>query len=308
MIIDSTIFGMGRGAGNLCTELLTEYINDNYDGNYDIIPILKIIDEQINPIFANTPWGYSVPYYLAAKNHCHPNYAKYLVEKQTVPVEVINNLLKLVPNNKKSLYDTNLIRQIYLDNFSHKIDDTDTVKYLKETLEGKDLLVIAPGKTLMQEQEKIDNYIKSENPFIISLNFDPENYSQDLVFITNLKRFSSIENNDKPLVVTSNIESIPQNAKLLNYSSYLNNSRMFDNTALMLLKLLGKIGVKKVTFAGLDGFNTKTTENYISNEFVNNGKEGEEFDERNQIMSEELQKFAKKIDIKFLTKSQYTIN
>ena len=231
-----------------------------------------------------------------------------MVEKQTVPVEVINNLLKLVPNNKKSLYDTNLIRQIYLDNFSHKIDDTDTVKYLKETLEGKDLLVIAPGKTLMQEQEKIDNYIKSENPFIISLNFDPENYSQDLVFITNLKRFSSIENNDKPLVVTSNIESIPQNAKLLNYSSYLNNSRMFDNTALMLLKLLGKIGVKKVTFAGLDGFNTKTTENYISNEFVNNGKEGEEFDERNQIMSEELQKFAKKIDIKFLTKSQYTIN
>ena len=308
LIIDSTIFGMGRGAGNLCTELLTEYINDNYDGNYDIIPILKIIDEQINPIFANTPWGYSVPYYLAAKNHCHPNYAKYLVEKQTVPVEVINNLLKLVPNNKKSLYDTNLIRQIYLDNFSHKIDDTDTVKYLKETLEGKDLLVIAPGKTLMQEQEKIDNYIKSENPFIISLNFDPENYSQDLVFITNLKRFSSIENNDKPLVVTSNIESIPQNAKLLNYSSYLNNSRMFDNTALMLLKLLGKIGVKKVTFAGLDGFNTKTTENYISNEFVNNGKEGEEFDERNQIMSEEWQKFAKKIDIKFLTKSQYTIN
>ena len=92
LIIDSTVFGMGRGAGNLCTELITQYLNDNYDTNYDIIPILKIVDEQINPIFARTPWGYSVPYYLAATNHCHPNYAKYLVDKQTVPVEIINKL------------------------------------------------------------------------------------------------------------------------------------------------------------------------------------------------------------------------
>lgn len=31
IIIDSTVFGMGRGAGNLCTELLMQYINDNFD-------------------------------------------------------------------------------------------------------------------------------------------------------------------------------------------------------------------------------------------------------------------------------------
>lgn len=29
IIIDSSVFGMGRGAGNLCTELLTQYINEN---------------------------------------------------------------------------------------------------------------------------------------------------------------------------------------------------------------------------------------------------------------------------------------
>ena len=85
--------------------------------NYDIIPILKIVDEQINPIFAKTPWGYSVPYYLAATNHCHPNYAKYLVDKQTVPVEVINSLLKSIPKAKKANFDKDFIRQLYLDNF-----------------------------------------------------------------------------------------------------------------------------------------------------------------------------------------------
>ena len=45
IIIDSCIYGMGRGAGNLCTELITKYLNDNYAKDYKIPPLLKIIDE-----------------------------------------------------------------------------------------------------------------------------------------------------------------------------------------------------------------------------------------------------------------------
>ena len=47
IIIDSTVFGMGRGAGNLCTELLMKYINDNNGDNYEVNYILKIINENI---------------------------------------------------------------------------------------------------------------------------------------------------------------------------------------------------------------------------------------------------------------------
>ena len=112
LIVDSTVFGMGRGAGNLCTELITQYINDNYNGQYDIVPILKIIDEEINPIFTKTPWGYSVPYYLAAINHCHPDYARYLTDKKNVPVEIIHELLKTIPNDKKAIYDEELIKSL----------------------------------------------------------------------------------------------------------------------------------------------------------------------------------------------------
>lgn len=113
LIIDSSVFGMGRGAGNLCTELVTQYINNNCNGHYDIVPVLKIMEEQITPIFAKTKWGYSIPYYLAATNHCHPNYAKYLVEKETVSFEIINELLKSIPDNKKAIFDIDLIKKIY---------------------------------------------------------------------------------------------------------------------------------------------------------------------------------------------------
>ena len=304
LIIDSTVFGMGRGAGNLCTELLTQYINDNYNGNYDLIPILKIVDEQINPIFAKTPWGYSVPYYLAATNHCHPNYAKYLVDKQTVPVEIINHLLQTIPEEKKSSYDSNLIKQIYLDNFSNSIDDTETLTYLKNILAGRNILILAPGKSLTKEKDKVDDYISKYNPFVISLNFIPKEYRTDLAFITNMKRFESLEDYSMPLVISSNIENIPKQAKLINYSSYLNNSKMFDNVALMIFKLLIKIGIKSVTIAGLDGFSTIPTENYVANEMINNAKVSE-FDERNNIMSEELSSLESYIEIDFLTSTLY---
>ena len=306
LIIDSTVFGMGRGAGNLCTELITQYINDNYNGNYDIIPILKIVDEQINPIFARTPWGYSVPYYLAATNHCHPNYAKYLVDKQTVPVEFINNLLHSIPDNKKSTFDINLIKQLYLDKFSNAVDDSETVNYLEKMLKDRKILLLAPGKSLKDEKEKIDKFIDEEIPFIISLNFIPEDYSENMVFVTNMKRFSNLNVYSAPLIVSSNIENIPKHALVLNYSSYLNNSKMFDNVALMLLKLFVKIGVKSVAIAGLDGFSPVAADNYVSNELINNAKVNE-FDERNEIMSEELEKFSEKIDINFITKTLYKI-
>lgn len=306
LIIDSTVFGMGRGAGNLCTELITQYINDNYNGHYDIVPILKIIDEQINPIFAKTPWGYSVPYYLAATNHCHPNYAKYLVDKQTVPVEIINELLKTIPNNKKATYDANLIKQIYLDNFSKNIDDSFVVEELKQKLKNKNILIMAPGKTLSKEKDKIENFIKSHKPYILSLNFIPKEYNVDMTFISNIKRFSSLDDYDKPMLVTSNIENIPQKANVLNYSTYLNNSKMYDNAALMCLKLLINVGIKEVYIVGLDGFSNIQTENYVSNELINNAKENE-FDERNTIMSEELKNISKDIRLNFITKTEYLI-
>ena len=57
IIIDTSVYGMGRGAGNLCTELLTQYINENIESKYDLLPVLECIDEYIMPIFLRHPWG-----------------------------------------------------------------------------------------------------------------------------------------------------------------------------------------------------------------------------------------------------------
>lgn len=307
LIIDSTVFGMGRGAGNLCTELLLKYINDNYDGKYNLIPILKIIDEEINKIFAVTPWGYSVPYYMAATNHCHPNYARYLVDKQTVPVEIINDILETLPNEKRTTYDENFIKQVYLDKFHSKIDDSNTLKFIKDAIKDKTILILAPGKSITTQKAEIDDFIREQDPFIFSLNFLPSNYKIDLAFITNMKRFFSLDKTSIPIIISSNISASGDNIKIVNYSSYLNDSKMFDNVALMLLKLLIKINVKKVYFAGMDGFSSVPIEDYFAENLVSFAKVSAN-DNYNEIMKDVFLKFSKNIDIKFITKSLYGEN
>ena len=168
------------------------------------------------------------------------------------------------------------------------------------------MLLLAPGKSLKTEKDTIKKFINAENPFIVSLNFIPEDFEENLAFITNVKRFLSLNNNEAPLILTSNIENRPKHAYVLNYSSYLNNSKMFDNVALMVLKLLINIGVKSVSIAGLDGFNTVATENYVSDDLINTAKVNE-IDERNDIMSEELSKMSENININFVTKTLYKV-
>lgn len=111
LIIDSCLYGMGRGAGNLCTELITKYLNDNYNFEYKILPLLKSIDNDLKTIYKQASWGYSAPYYIAALHGCHPNYASFLVQK-SISDENIDKILKQIPDEYKTIYNEKLIESI----------------------------------------------------------------------------------------------------------------------------------------------------------------------------------------------------
>ena len=111
IIIDSCLYGMGRGAGNLCTELITKYLNDNFHSDYKIMPTLKTIDTVLKPIYEKTPWGYSTLYYIAAIHGCHPNYATYLSDKN-LSEEEIDRIMNLIPQEKRTSFDKIFIKSL----------------------------------------------------------------------------------------------------------------------------------------------------------------------------------------------------
>ncbi len=300
LIIDSSVKGMGRGAGNLPTELLMQYLNDNFETNYNLLPILGIMDECIEKIYSQSPWGYNTPYYLAAAHNCHPNYATFLADKQTISVYAINAILSSIPNENKNNYNEAFIQSLYLNYQCNEIDDSKSISILQDRIGDKKILILGPGQSITEYQKDIGSFIAQEAPFIITLNFRPNLYSSDLTFITNAKRFAE-QKNLTNTAITSNITH--EACLTFNYGSYINNSAMTDNSLLILIKLLSAMGVKEIYLAGCDGFK-HGNDNYYKKEMINNAKLGD-FDKRNAIMSQMLEEMAKKIKIHFLTPSLY---
>lgn len=307
LIIDCSIFGMGRGAGNLCSEMICEFLNNECDGKYNTIPLLELIDEDLMPIFAETPWGYSASYYLSAINYCHPNYSSFLMSKQTIPVKTIGELLKLIPEKEKGVFNKKLIEEIYLNYQKNNIDDTNTLNKLKELINGKEVLILGSGTTLNTNKFEINQYINSKNPFVISINFLPTDIKTDMVFISNIKRYEKyIDKIDKSkIITTSNIKNQDEKILVVNYSELLNSSEyVSDNAGLMLIKLLTKLFVNNIVIAGMDGFNKNLSNNYIDSELIGT-TDPDQVEIKNSEMKKNIKLLTKTVDSKFLTPSKY---
>ncbi|WP_192603513.1 aldolase catalytic domain-containing protein [Bacillus sp. OAE603] len=312
IIIDSSVFGMGRGAGNLCTELVTQYINENIEEKYNVVPLLEIIDEHLSKFSSESQWGYSVPYFIAAINYCHPNYASFLMNKQTISVKSINTILKQLPLKKRDIYDELYIEDLYINHQIHLIDDAENLDALNRLIANQKVLIIAPGKSVETQVEKIREFIKGYNPFIVSVNFNPDSYKSDAIFISNLKRFDGIADTIKEitdntlLITTSNItKSKVNNSLVVNYSDLLlDNPTISDNAGLMLLNLLNRLSVKQVYLAGFDGFSLDKSTNYYSTELINN-IEMEELVKKNEVIRKQLAFLEKNMEINFVTTTIY---
>jgi len=70
--VDTTIFGLGRAAGNCPTELILGFLKNP---KYDIRPILDVISKEFIPLQKKIEWGYFIPYAITGILDEHPRTA-----------------------------------------------------------------------------------------------------------------------------------------------------------------------------------------------------------------------------------------
>jgi len=312
LLVDGTAYGMGKSAGNAPLELLAMHLNENYNGNYDIDQILEIIDSNIMKIYREHYWGYSLLYFLAASNDCHPKYIEYLLSKKTLSVKAINTIVKNIDTNLRLNYDEELIEQLYI-NYQKRITyKNGSIKKLEKSLKGKEILLIAPGKSIVNEESKIKEYIYINKPVVISANCIPEKYKLDYVFISNSKRYSMLFINYKEIqntckiIATSNVLSVDKPFDIVvSYDALRDdNNYIGDNSVIMLIKLMMTIGVEKISLAGFDGFSANMTENYY-NEYMEYAADIERLLMVNDAIKNKIKVLTSQIELNFITESLY---
>lgn len=104
LIVDASIYGIGRGAGNLNLELFATYLNEHENKSYTIPPMIDVYDRFLKQIYEKHPWGYSLPFYLTAVHGCNPNYANYYGMELGLPAKDIDRILQLVSAEDKIIF------------------------------------------------------------------------------------------------------------------------------------------------------------------------------------------------------------
>ena len=71
-LVDGSLYGIGRGAGNCPLELLMGFLKNP---KFCIEPILKVIQDYMIPMLEEIEWGYMVPYAITGCLNQHPRAA-----------------------------------------------------------------------------------------------------------------------------------------------------------------------------------------------------------------------------------------
>lgn len=318
VVVDTTVSGMGRGAGNTPTELVAEYMAKKLGYSYDIDALLDIIDNYMDNIKTKCSWGYSTSFFIAGCYSAHVNNIDYLTKKSSIRSKDIRYILNKIGAVPRKRYHYDLLEQTYIDYLNSEVDDEDTVKSLKKVFSGKDVVIIAPGKSVEDEKEHIESYIaKLSNPLVISINFIPEGINVDYVYFGNVRRYSYWKQNEKfneiKKIIVSNVTQEVSNGDYLVSFNRLNKCgwEYMENSTIMLIRLLDQLNVALVGIAGMDGYSTSNSsqENYANDKLeLSNVKENPE--QLNKDISSMLEDFlyTKESDMKisFITKSKFS--
>lgn len=316
VLVDGSLYGMGKSAGNAPLELIAMYMNDNCGKHYDVNALQEAIVTSILDIYSRNPWGYKLFFYIAAKNRCHPNYVSYLMNKRTLSVSAMNEILQMIPEEEKLGKNMKMLEQLYLTYMKNECDDTAVTEKLKGELldrhPGRKILVLGPAASIRLQKEKISDFIQENQPLIFSVNYIPEDFRPAYIFITNASRYLQMEtglhdeeNQDIRLIATSNLTKSGGSFEyVLNFSSLIDEKAEFpDNSLIMFLRFLIRIGAGEVYLAGFDGY-TPNDVNYFEQSMEYSFVK-DKADSLNRYASDFIERHRKDLRVHFVTDSHY---
>jgi len=91
-MLDATMLGIGRGAGNCTLELLLSFLKNP---KYKLRPVLGTIERHVRPLQKQIDWGYFMPYMISGVMNEHPRAAlEYMdSDKKENYVEFYDNIV-----------------------------------------------------------------------------------------------------------------------------------------------------------------------------------------------------------------------
>lgn len=318
IVVDASLCGMGRGAGNATTELVAGYLNRKNLGSYDMDAIMDAIDLYMQGFKEKYTWGYSTEYFIAGMYQCHVNNIAYLLKNHRTTAKDMRNIISSLTPEERRKYDYDLLEQRYMDNQNRLVEDEEAVAAFRQEFAGREILLLAPGKSIAKEESRIKKLIEEKEPIVIGVNAISPLYDYDYLFFVNHARYEYAEEaygekfRSVKKILLSNIKTTSKEGEIIiNFNSAIKRGwPHFDNAVICGLRLLRKLRADKVLLAGFDGFCHQYNESY-ADESLPTLNPDNNWDELNDEIKGIFMDFRKSVkgsmDIAFVTDSIFDV-
>lgn len=285
-IVDGTMYGMGRAAGNLPIETMVAYLQMSMPKRYNVRPVLNCIDKYFYILHKKNPWGYQLPYMISGLFKCHPNYSDDIVKRREYSIEDVWKAISIINGMDLVGYDKTVVEGLINKGFisdggqrqfaeeptcKDAESPAKTPKYIGRH-KGKEALVLANGPSLKKYKDEIDAFIKKHDPIILGANFLAGLFTPHYHAFTNKMRFTTYVDtvsNDSALLIGRNIDNdmikeyVKRDYETLFFKDVLEAD--FDvrdgviqtncrSISVLLIGVAIVMGAKRVFVAGMDGY------------------------------------------------------
>lgn len=107
VVVDGSLLGMARGAGNSCTEAIASYVNERFGGQYDIGVLIETIEKYIVPVKKEKEWGYDIPMFICGMKGAHVDNIEHLKSSTNFDYADMYRVIGMLKPDQRKRYGKN---------------------------------------------------------------------------------------------------------------------------------------------------------------------------------------------------------
>ena len=277
--LDSTITGMGRGAGNTATESLLASLCMQ-PTKYNPKPIYELVIRFFEGMQKKHGWGSNLLYFLGAQNDVHPTYIQNLLSNAHYGTDEIIGAIDYLSKLEGTTSYNGAVLNNALSFSDNKLKAPSGSTAINNLFDGKEVLIVANAPSTEKYAQDIELYIKKNRPVVVSINIatwlsedfiDYYVISHNSKFLSDFKYYKEL---DKPIILPkcrfSDLElSELKNLKLIDYGLEVTPNKLsmngthtvtpYDITSAYILGGLLESNVNSISVVGFDGYGENDT-------------------------------------------------
>ncbi|MBM4221630.1 MAG: hypothetical protein FJ170_06770, partial [Gammaproteobacteria bacterium] len=165
--LDATVLGMGRGAGNLRTEILLMELSRRFNRAGQPEALFSLVLNEFDALHRRHGWGPSLLYYLAAAYEIHPSYVQVMLQDDRYRSEDVLTALHHLKDAGGHSYSTDRLQAALESGINPGAEGSWNASGWAR---DRTVLVIGPGKGIRDHQDALLQFIARTDPLVVCLN------------------------------------------------------------------------------------------------------------------------------------------